>query len=216
MIHQRTKDIFFCGVNLYSRLQYPFSKIKFRNSRNLRLNAGCGKNKIKGFLSIDGNFLARPDLVYDLRVKLPFKENSAEIIYASNIFEHFYHDELSSTLKEFYRIIKVGGVLRIVVPDLEKAVDAYLNKNYNFYSDFPRSFKSIGGRFANLIFCDGQHRTAFDFDFIKEILVMSGFPLENIHQSYFENSLMEKNIYKTIEPYEAHYKETCLFIEAQK
>lgn len=216
MLNQRIKDIIFYGIGFYSFLARPFLRIKFRNSRNLCLNVGCGKNKIKGFFGIDANFLAGPDLVYDIRVKLPFPDNSAVVIYASNMLEHFYLDELMRVLKEFYRVMQPAGILRIVVPDLEKSIIAYNNKDSGFFSDFPRNFQSIGGRFVNFIFCDSQHKTAFDFDFMKELLAMSDFSLKNIYQSSFRNSLMEKSIYKTIEPHETHYKDRCLFIEVRK
>ena len=33
----------------------------------------------------------------------------------------------------------------------------------------------LGGKFSNFIFCDGQHRTAFDYDYLREVLISVGF-----------------------------------------
>jgi prepilin-type processing-associated H-X9-DG protein len=41
--------------------------------------------------------------------------------------------------------------------------------------NFPLSFESLGGRFSNYVFCDGQHPTAFDFGYMSEVLRGAGF-----------------------------------------
>ena len=41
--------------------------------------------------------------------------------------------------------------------------------------DYPRHFDSLGGRFSNFVFCDGQHRTAFDLSYLDEVLRAAGF-----------------------------------------
>ncbi|MEK7555434.1 MAG: methyltransferase domain-containing protein [Patescibacteria group bacterium] len=216
MLHQRFKDIVFYGIGFYSFLARPFLRIKFRNSKNFYINVGCGEKGISGFINIDANPLRPKILLYDVRLKLPFSDDSATIIYVSNILEHFYLDELANILKEFRRIMRPGGILRIVVPDLEKSISSYIQKDSQFFSDFPRNFKSIGGRFVNLIFCDSQHKTAFDFNFIKELLAAVGFSSKNIYKKSYGQSLMAKEIYARIAPQEEHYKNRCLFIEAIK
>ena len=55
------------------------------------------------------------------------------------------------------------------------AIAAYSVRKVQWFSDWPRSNRSIGGRFSNFIFCDGQHRNAFDFDYMSEILLSVGF-----------------------------------------
>ena len=66
--------------------------------------------------------------------------------------------------------------MRLVVPNLHSAIAAYQQKRNDwFYDAFPRHFDSVGGRFANFVFCDGQHRTAFDFGYLEEELRKAGF-----------------------------------------
>ena len=63
----------------------------------------------------------------DLRkFPLPFSTHSADAIYISNALEHFSKDDANRLCHEFFRILKTGGVLRIVVPDLEILCRRYL------------------------------------------------------------------------------------------
>ena len=64
-------------------------------------------------------------LYHDLRRPLPFAHESAEAIYASHLLEHLYYDEAHRLLKECYRVLRAGGVLRLVVPDLQSVLDEY-------------------------------------------------------------------------------------------
>ena len=50
--------------------------------------------------------------------RLPFKNKSLKAIYSSHCFEHLLERDLKMILKECNRTLKVGGCLRIVVPDI--------------------------------------------------------------------------------------------------
>lgn len=66
--------------------------------------------------------------------------------------------------------------MRLIVPSLQNAIRAYQENRAEWFCDsFPRHFNSVGGRFSNFVFCDGQHRTAFDFSYLDEVLRKSGF-----------------------------------------
>jgi predicted SAM-dependent methyltransferase len=92
------------------------------------------------------------------------------------MFEHFYPDELKRLLQECARVLKSGGGIRLIVPSLESAIAAYTQARSEWFHDFfPRHFDSLGRRFSNFVFCDGQHRTAFDFIYLSEVLSEAGF-----------------------------------------
>ena len=85
-------------------------------------------------------------------------------------------NKLQRLLRECVRVLKPGGGIRLVVPNLTNAVIAYGQKQHSWFpDDFPRHFDSLGGRFSNFVFCDGQHRTAFDFSYMEEMLRGAGF-----------------------------------------
>jgi predicted SAM-dependent methyltransferase len=62
----------------------------------------------------------------DATKTLPLKDSSVDTIYTSHMVEHLSQDRAIIFLKESMRVLKVGGVLRIAVPDLKIAVEKYL------------------------------------------------------------------------------------------
>jgi len=61
----------------------------------------------------------------DCRKPLPFEHSSVDHIFCSHFLEHLYRDDAKEVLKGFHKILKIGGTVRIVVPDIEVYVDHY-------------------------------------------------------------------------------------------
>ena len=70
------------------------------------------------------------DLVKDL--PFPYSENSFKGIYSSHCFEHLTEKEVTAILGESYRTLRIGGTLRVVVPDIEKMFDAYDRRDASY------------------------------------------------------------------------------------
>lgn len=82
----------------------------------LLLNLGCGFDKREGWVNADAYEVCNPDLLLDLnKVPLPWKDNSVDEIYCSHVLEHV--EDWWPTFVEFSRILKLGGILEIRVPD---------------------------------------------------------------------------------------------------
>lgn len=90
------------------------------------LNLGCGARTHPAWINVD--FRADPPRVrgHDLRTPLPFATGSFSAVYASHVLEHFPHDYAPVFLGECRRVLKSGGIARIVVPDLEGIARLYL------------------------------------------------------------------------------------------
>lgn len=65
-------------------------------------------------------------LVYDLSKGIPFATDSVDAVYHSHLLEHFDRDVAEKFLYEVKRVLKKGGVQRIVVPDMERLCKKYL------------------------------------------------------------------------------------------
>ena len=93
------------------------------------LNLGCGNRYVESAAWLNVDFAVRHPgvLAIDLRKKLPFGENSFDLVYHSHVLEHFTCAEAKRLLDECYRVLKPGGIIRIVVPDLENIVREYLH-----------------------------------------------------------------------------------------
>lgn len=63
---------------------------------------------------------------HDLRKGIPFPDASADAVYHSHVLEHIDREAVPGFLAEVHRVLKPGGVHRIVVPDLELQARSYL------------------------------------------------------------------------------------------
>ena len=73
-------------------------------------------------------------------------------------------------LKEWYRVLKPGGTLRIAVPNFSKMAELYLNKNYDV--------ESFLGLLYGKMEMSGQtiyHKTVYDYKSLSTVLRQSGF-----------------------------------------
>lgn len=218
MLHQRYKDIVFWGIakatlpNYFLR-RYVMTVRPANGPRHLHL--GCGTKYLPGFLNIDGNLFNKIDLWLDVRNGLPFPSNTVDSIYSTHMFEHFYPDELQVLLRECQRVLKPGGGVRLIVPNLASAIAAYSQNQSDWFDDaFPRHFDSLGGRFSNFVFCDGQHRTAFDFSYLEEILRQAGF--REVEQSGEGESRLYGSQVPSYEPGDSRDLPHSLYVEAFK
>ena len=84
----------------------------------MKLNLGCGYNKLEGYVNVDLDPLCKPDILADLEKPLPFDDNSIDEINLFHVLEHIGADTQTyfAIWREFYRILKHDGILKIVVP----------------------------------------------------------------------------------------------------
>ena len=64
----------------------------------------------------------------NLSKRLPFASGTVDCIYASHVFEHLYSTAGRALLRESHRILRLGGVIRLVVPDLRWLAERYLSE----------------------------------------------------------------------------------------
>jgi SAM-dependent methyltransferase len=122
----------------------------------LRLNLGCGLQTHPSWVNVDGSWNARlakhptfrkilaslrlmsaesagipwsrDIFVHDVRKPLPFPDGSAIAVYASHVLEHLYREQGQQLVRESFRVLAPGGIIRVVVPDLKNCVREYLGE----------------------------------------------------------------------------------------
>ena len=65
-------------------------------------------------------------MVHDLRKGIPFPDNSIDAVYHSHFLEHLDRQDAPRFLTEVRRVLKPGGIHRIVVPDWEQICREYV------------------------------------------------------------------------------------------
>ena len=91
-----------------------------------KLNLGCGSRFCNDWINVNFTSSYKGVIAANLGKGIPFHDGSFELVYHSHLLEHFSKSEAPVFLKECFRVLKPGGVIRIVVPDLESIARNYL------------------------------------------------------------------------------------------
>jgi predicted SAM-dependent methyltransferase len=180
----------------------------------VKLNLGCGSVQPQGWVNVDYslgarlseipfyNFINRrmklfdidPDghprvwddkiYIHNLNKKFPWENNSVDIIYCSHTLEHFSKQEGLTFLRECHRIMKKGGILRIIVPDLKNFVEEYAAGKMradDFVANLGVLYEKKNNRLKNLLMTISQfpHRCMYDTEALSNILTSIGFVVES-------------------------------------
>jgi predicted SAM-dependent methyltransferase len=133
----------------------------------MKLHLGCGKRHIPGFVHIDAVDYPHVDHVATIDNLSFIPNDSIELIYNCHVLEHFKRKEVERVLREWLRVLKPGGVLRVSVPDFAKLSDVYqLHKKLDMV---------VGALFGRQDYLYNIHYNVFDFDSLSNVLQSSGF-----------------------------------------
>ena len=132
----------------------------------MKLHLGCGKRYIPGYTHIDVVEYNHIDIVNSID-RLPMIENnSCDVIYTCHVLEHFHRKIVGEVLKEWMRILKPDGILRISVPDMQSLLKIY-QKTGNLEL-------ILGPIFGRCDYLYNFHYTGFDFKSLKKLLQFVG------------------------------------------
>ena len=169
----------------------------------MKLNLGCGAQVVDGWTNVDyglGARLAKLPLfralnrrlglfnldwdsrivIHNLLKPFPWADESTDIIYTSNMFEHFTRQDGIGFLKECRRVLKKAGIVRIVVPDLAWIVAQYLDGHIRadrmlerlevLYTSHPNPIKNRLAPFVQF-----PHKCMYDTPTLLAIMAEHGF-----------------------------------------
>jgi predicted SAM-dependent methyltransferase len=111
----------------------------------------------------------------DVTKGLPFGNETVEKINCSHLLEHLTYEEGRQFLKECYRVLRKGGVIRISVPDVKKLAKMYIKgKIKELQTLNPELYnKSDVEIFWNVV--TSGHKSAYDYNLLKKVLEEVGF-----------------------------------------
>jgi predicted SAM-dependent methyltransferase len=158
-----------------------------KENNSLYLHLGCGDVILpKPFINLDQRKLPGVDVQSSV-YPLPFNDNTFKLVYSSHVLEHFPRTETLCILKEWVRVLKPGGLLRISVPSLERIIDIYqkCNKIENVTGPL------MGGQTYDTNF----HQNVFDTLYLTKLMKDAGLTAihtwdyrRTIHADFFDFS----------------------------
>lgn len=141
----------------------------------MRLNLGSGHiHAPPPWINVDKVDYGH-NLVADVLEGLPMEDETFDFVLMNHTLQMFHYDELPVVLAEVRRVMKDGATLRILTPDLKKAIGLY---NEHHSGDLPISYDlehTYSGRVFRYIFWHGDTRCGFDVNSLIDLLKRNGF-----------------------------------------
>jgi predicted SAM-dependent methyltransferase len=177
-------------IRSYSKVQNLISRLK-RNrhaqvSTAIRkkkeyLDIGCGPQMHEHCLNLDYSWREGLDLCWDVTRGLPLPTASMRGIFSEHCLEHLPFGAVPAVLAECWRVLKPGGVFRLIVPDGELYLRGYaaiadgasLRLPYADGDAWQGMYTPMMS--INRIFRDHGHLFIYDFETLERLLAKAGF-----------------------------------------
>jgi predicted SAM-dependent methyltransferase len=150
--------------------------------RGCYLDLGCGPNSRADFCNLDYNWHPGIDVCWDVTRRLPFDDSHVAGIFTEHMIEHLALGDTLPLLRECRRILRPGGVLRIIVPDggiylaeytkHQAGQPASMPYGEDERREFPLETPIVS---INRIFSGHGHQFIWDFETLREALLGAGF-----------------------------------------
>ena len=89
-----------------------------------KLHIGGGWRRLDGWLNTDLELI--PDVVrLDATQRLPFRNGTFQYVYTEHMIEHVPYQEGAYILRECHRVMRNGGAIRVITPDLAAIMGLY-------------------------------------------------------------------------------------------
>jgi predicted SAM-dependent methyltransferase len=167
---------------------------RVRALRGALVNVACGPQILDGFVNMD--LLGPPPRIrWDCRRSLPLADGGAAGIRVEQFVEHLDpREELPNFLRDCVRVLEPGGVLRIIVPDAARYLQAYCRTDLDGFRElavpdpFPADLPTRMDVINHIFHQWGEHRWAYDFETLSLRLRTAGFVA--IEQVGYQRSLL--------------------------
>jgi predicted SAM-dependent methyltransferase len=175
-----------------------------------RLHLGCGPFAKSRWINLDLIAAEGVDVIGDIRSGLPFESESIECIVAVHVLQDLPYQDIPVALGELNRVLVPDGWLRLGLPDLDKAIQAYMAGNHAYFHVPDTDAKEIGTKLVTQLVWYGSVRTPFTFDCIAEFLSRENF--RRVYRCAFQET---RSPYPAIVELDNRPRES-LFVEAMK
>ena len=130
-----------------------------------------------------------PDVFGDAKNLKMYQNETFDEVRSSHVLEHIPQANTVATLREWFRVLKPGGTVRVIVPDLAFVIDKWINKEENkkwwdvylndpgLYceSELKKPFGHIDDAFVHVMYLDGHHVSGYTPDLLEYYLKVAGF-----------------------------------------
>ena len=96
----------------------------------LKLNLACGDQKFKDCVNLDAESSVNPDVIANLKDKLPFGNETVDEVYLFHTIEHIEKMHHPWVLSEIHRVLKPTGVFLVSYPEFSEILKFWLENKH--------------------------------------------------------------------------------------
>ena len=149
----------------------------------VKLHAGSGGHMLEGWINVDVDADPTVNLAADLGRSIPLRSGSVHFIHSEDFIEHLDIEPGLQFLRESFRVLRPGGVMRIATPDLRALInEVYFGRDPE-HLRWCSEFLEAAGPCAALnmhMRMNGAHRFIYDEDHLREVLEQCGFTVKRV------------------------------------
>lgn len=138
-----------------------------------RLHWGCGARTPPGWVNSDLHPGDGVDIAGDILDGLPLEDGCMDYVVSHHALPELGIYQQVDALRELGRVLAPGGVLRLSLPDLDRAIAAYLDGRSDHFLVW--DWDTLAGNFISHVLWYNLTRTPFTVDFATEVLTKAGF-----------------------------------------
>jgi SAM-dependent methyltransferase len=140
-----------------------------------RLNWACGSTPARGWLNADRLRAPGVTLSGDIRDGLPLPDDAVDYAVAIHGLQDLPYLEVVPALQELRRVLRPEGVLRLALPDLDRALAAYARGDRDYFYIPDGEVTTLSGKLIVQLTWYGSVRTPFTWEFARELLLRAGY-----------------------------------------
>ena len=145
------------------------------NQRARRLNWGCGTEPEPGWINSDIKEGPGIDLSCSILDGLPLEDGSIDYVVSIHALPELSYPDLLPALRELGRVLAPEGVLRLALPDLDRAIHAYQAADRGYFLIPDEEVSALGSKLVVQLLWYGYSKSLFTEEFVAELLQKAGF-----------------------------------------
>lgn len=151
-----------------------------------RVHLGAGDHRLNGWTNVD----LQPnvaDVLADFTSPLPFRTGSVDLLHSEDLLEHLDGEAGKRLLADCYRVLRPGGVMRLLTPDLRALIDRVYQQREPRHLAWCDTHLSARGPCEALnmhLRMNGEHRFVYDEEHLTETLRAIGFRVRRVRHNW--------------------------------
>lgn len=171
-----------------------------------KLQIGSGSNLLEGWLNVGISVEESWQGVYmDAGKRFPLPDESMNFVYSEHLFEHLTYQQAQNMLKESYRVLKPGGIMRLATPDLQFLLGLYQEPEKPLHKAYMEFSVKDDGMPASPVYVISRFHTNWGHQIIYDRETLTRM-LEEVGFRDMTSCEVGQSVHEELNGVEAHFK----------